>query len=136
MFRRLHALSMRKLCYVYNSRTDFIDLWITTLILIMSIEMLVAHPIEVISTYHDILKAGASSKFLGITGLILSILNYLRIFYPRKPPIGLTVGLKCFNFGLCLFMFLSMLHNDVIPLSAILYGMVSLLIFDNIKRTR
>jgi hypothetical protein len=125
----------RRWCYIYNSRVDFIDGWLSFLVFILGIYLLIVQPVEKIEYYHFLEEQGFGSIVLGSFSTLVGLSNIIRIFVPVKTNIFLTVAMKCLTLAICLLMFFSILANTVVPIASIFYGMVSILAFDNVKRS-
>lgn len=72
---------------------------------------------------------------LGTFSTLVGLSNIIRIFVPVKTNLYVTIGMKCATLSISLLMFFSILANAGIPIASIFYGMVSLLAFDNVRRT-
>ncbi len=81
---------LRKIRYIYRSQSDFIDLWLSLVVLVTSIYMSCCGPLEKIIYYQAICEH-VSSFYLGSLGIFISSANIIKIFYPKIPPIVVTV---------------------------------------------
>lgn len=115
---------------IFNTNLNLIDLWISCLVLFCGLHLWYFQPIENIIQYYFLLESGVSSNRLGLFAVLVGSSNILRIFrvihYFKNCDIC-QIGLQCCNFLFCMILFLSVLSNEIIPMGAVFYGMVSLL---------
>lgn len=71
----LKRFKIRKFCYIYNSRIDFVDFWLCLYIIATGIVCLYYHPLENIpNVYTNLTGSGMTSNKLGVFSL--SIRSY------------------------------------------------------------
>lgn len=106
---------------------QLLDLWLSCLIFILGIHILSFQPIENIIQYHSLLDHNITSNRLGGFSLFVGLMSIIKIMLsvPIHPII--SAFLQCCNLLVCLLVFFSVIDNDIIPMGAIYYGMVSLL---------
>lgn len=126
----------RKLSYIYNSRVDFIDLWISSISFLIGVVLLLCQPIESIPSYHFLISSGIHSKNLGFFAIFVGLSSIIRILLPFKVNVLISTLMKTFSLGLFVLLSLSVLGNPSLPISIIFYFAVSLLAFDNLVRTK
>lgn len=126
----------REFKYIYESRIDFVDLYICLNLIFTAIVLLFSSPLEHIAVYTNITKHGVTSKMLGCWILIASTFNLLRIFSPIKPWCILSVAMKCTMLMLVSYLLFAILGNPVLPLTTGILFSLCLLSIDNILRTK
>jgi hypothetical protein len=92
----IKRLRLRRFCYIYNSRVDFVDFWLCLYIITTGMVCLYSHPLENIPTvYTNLTDRGITSNGLGLFALIIGSLNLIRLYIPFKPPIIVACFGKC-----------------------------------------
>lgn len=80
---------------IYNSRVDFIDVWLNVLTTLMGILLIYYNPFENIQYYHFLNRHNISSDGLGWFCFFVGIVNLLRVVLKRKTNIYFTSLMKC-----------------------------------------
>lgn len=129
-------IRIRPLKYIYNSRVDFIDLWVSVLSILTGIVLMLNNPLETISVYENLTKSGITSSRLGAFSLLVGSANVAKIFFPIRPNIYLTLILKVLSFSIFCLLFFTVVGNPPLPVSTVFYFMVAGLSLDNIIRIK
>lgn len=132
----IKRLRLRRFCYIYNSRVDFVDFWLCLYIITTGMVCLYSHPLENIPTvYTNLTDRGITSNGLGLFALIIGSLNLIRLYIPFKPPIIVACFGKCLMLSVFLLLLFGILGNPVLPLTTGYLSVAILLSLDNIRRT-
>ena len=136
-------MKIRDLRYIYNSRVDFVDIWVSMLLLMTGIILVSSNPLEtikgrflIIEIYNNLTRNGLSSISLGFFSIFVGIMNTVRILLPFKLNIYCATLMKTLTFSVFVLLFFTVVGNPPMPVATTFYFMVSLLTLDNIMRTR
>ena len=56
--------------FIYNSKIDFVDLYLSLTILLLGVHLLVKQPIQQITHYHFLIENNITSMGLGVASLL------------------------------------------------------------------
>jgi hypothetical protein len=127
-------MKLRQFCYIYNSRKDFIDLWLCIYLLMTGIVCVFHEDKGLI--YSDIETNISVSQYqFGILAIMLSFVNLIRLFLNFKLPDSVILFTKCLTLAFFCFCFLKVVSTLSLPLTASYLLIVILLSLDNIRRT-
>lgn len=133
---RLISNGPREFKYIYESRIDFVDLYICLNVLLTAIVLVVSSPLENIAVYTNITQHGVTSKTLGSSIFVIGLFNLLRVFSPIKPWCIMAVAMKCTMLMIVSYLLFGILGNPVLPLTTGILFSLCLLSIDNILRTK
>ena len=126
----------REFKYIYESRIDFVDFYLSLHLIFTALVLLIAQPLEHIAVYTNITKSGVGSIGLGWYILVIGLLNLLRVFAPVKPWCILAVAMKAMMLMIFMYLLFGILGHPVLPLTTGILFTLCLLNIDNILRTQ
>lgn len=127
---------IRDFSYIYNSKIDYIDLWVNLTLMVFGIHFALFNPMEVQSYYHYMVDRGFTSEKVGIICCFFGFTNIIRILLPIRATVFISLITKSLSLFVLLSLLLTVIHDNLVPPVLVFYLMVSLLYFDNIMRTK
>lgn len=121
--------------YVFHSRVDFCDLWLSVLFIALGTHMGLVDPLDKAWYYQPALSLGLTSEILSVLFFIVGAVNISKVFYPSKPSLTLDLSLKVAMFFLLVLMALSTMKYSTLHVVSIFYTMLSILSASLIVRT-
>lgn len=121
--------------YVFHSRIDFCDLWLSVLFVALGTQMGAVNPVDTTWYYQPASSLGLTSEILSFLFTTIGAVNIVKIFYPSKPNLTFDLILKVAMFFLLVLMALSTMRYSAFHIVSIFYSMLSVLSASLIVRT-
>ena len=126
---------IRPWCYIYNSKIDFCDFWLSLLFVILGLQMSSFEPFDKIRYYEPTVSLGINPLFISLSFLFLGLTNLIKILFPKKPILSLDLTIKLLMFFLLVMMSLATMKYSVFHILSIFYGMSAAISASVIFRT-
>lgn len=126
---------IRPWCYIYNSKIDFCDFWLSVLFIILGVQMIAFDPFEKVWYYEPTVSLGISPHFVSVSFLTLGAANLIKILMPKKPLLSIDLVIKVAMFFLLVMMALATMKYSVFHVVSIFYGMTAAISASVIFRT-
>lgn len=131
---------MRQLEYIYNSKSDFIDMWFSLTCLFFGVHSVYFDSFNKNIYYNNSIIQQQLDFFnsftIGYLFIIIAIINIIKILLPYKLPLWMRIIPKTLTLACVLFLLFLIYANNPVPISIIIYIMLALLAFDNLIRTK
>ncbi len=121
--------------YVFHSRIDFCDLWLSVLFVALGTQMGAVDSVDTTWYYNPVSSLGLTSEILSFLFTTIGVVNIFKIFYPSKPNLTFDLVLKVAMFFLLVLMALSTMRYSAFHIVSIFYAMLSVLSASLIVRT-
>lgn len=133
----MNAISsyIRPWCYIYNSKIDFCDFWLSLLFIILGTQMVAFDPFDKVWYYEPTASLGINPKFVSLSFITLGMVNLFKIMLPKKPLLSIDLIIKVLMFFLLVMMSLATMKYSVFHVVSIFYGMTAAISASVIFRT-
>lgn len=126
---------IREFHYIYNSKTDLVDLWIGLTTILLGCHFILFEPMEIQPYYQYFLNKEYSSIGFGSALILFGTLSIICVFLPFKPNailVAIVKSLKLFSY---LFLLFGIAQYNFVPPVLVFYLMMPVLIVENMFRT-